>query len=153
MKITIISVGKKHDSIFNPAIQEYMHRLSHSFDINWHFISPSGKSELIARKEESGQITNFLKKDAVTWLLDEAGQQLSSIDLSTKIEFLKNRSVQELQVIIGGAYGVDETLRQRADFIWSLSKLVFPHQIVRLLLVEQLYRASEIQKGSGYHHA
>lgn len=152
MKITIISVGKKHDSLFSSAIEEYMLRLSRVVDVRWHFISPSGKEELIARKEESALIGTSLKKDSTVWLLDETGTQLSSIDVASKIEILKNSSVQELQIIIGGAYGVDDQLKQRADFIWSLSKLVFPHQIVRLLLVEQLYRASEIQKGSGYHH-
>jgi 23S rRNA (pseudouridine1915-N3)-methyltransferase len=55
-------------------------------------------------------------------------------------------------VIIGGAYGVDQTILDRADFVWSLSLLVFPHQLVRLLLVEQLYRAQEIAAGNPYHH-
>ena len=61
-------------------------------------------------------------------------------------------SAKQVAVIIGGAYGVDDRVRQRADFVWSLSKLVFPHQLVRLILAEQLYRAQEIAGGRPYHH-
>jgi 23S rRNA (pseudouridine1915-N3)-methyltransferase len=89
----------------------------------------------------------------MVWLLDERGEQLSSPALSKKIEVLKVHAVKNLTLIIGGAYGVDDTLRSRADFIWSLSDLVLPHQLVRLVLAEQLYRAGEIARGSGYHHA
>jgi len=64
-----------------------------------------------------------------------------------KIETSKN-----IVIIIGGAYGIDETIFKRADFIWSLSKLVFPHQLVRLILIEQLYRAQEIAGSKSYHH-
>ncbi len=61
-------------------------------------------------------------------------------------------SSRQVAVVIGGAYGVDDRVRQRADFVWSLSKLVFPHQLVRLILAEQLYRAQEIAGGRPYHH-
>ena len=93
-----------------------------------------------------------LKSNETVWLLDETGVQLTSPELSEKIETLKNGSTKDLFIIIGGAYGVDKTIKDRVDFNWSLSKLVFPHLLVRLILVEQLYRAHEIARGSGYHH-
>lgn len=83
-------------------------------------------------------------------LLDEIGKNISSPELSTILE--RQFAHSHVTLVIGGAYGVTPELQQRADFIWSLSRLVFPHQLVRLLLVEQLYRAQEIKNGGKYHH-
>ena len=84
-------------------------------------------------------------------LLDERGQNVDSPALASRLQGAFDSSKQ-VAVIIGGAYGVDDRVRQRADFVWSLSKLVFPHQLVRLILAEQLYRAQEIAGGRPYHH-
>jgi 23S rRNA (pseudouridine1915-N3)-methyltransferase len=153
MKITIITVGKKHDLLLASAINDYTERAGRHNKIIWEYISPSGKPEAEARVEESAQIIQKCSNSAMVWLLDERGEQLSSPALSKKLETLKTHAVKSLTIIIGGAYGVDDTLRERADFIWSLSKLVLPHQLARLVLSEQLYRAGEIARGSGYHHA
>ena len=83
-------------------------------------------------------------------LLDEIGKNLSSPELSTLLDTQFTRG--SVTVIIGGAYGVTPELQRRADTVWSLSRLVFPHQLVRVLLIEQLYRAQEIQNGGKYHH-
>lgn len=101
--------------------------------------------------EESERIEKQLESEDFVVLLDETGEMLSSPKLSSLLEeaFAHSRQVT---IIIGGAYGVSESLRARANMVWSLSDLVFPHQLVRLLLIEQLYRAQEIAKGSGYHH-
>ncbi len=152
MKITILSVGKKNDPFATTAINEYEKRIRQSVSIQWIFVPYSGLSGDDARREESTKIRGYLKNDEIIWLLDETGKQLTSPELSEKIETLKNASAKELLIIIGGAYGVDQTIKDRADFTWSLSKLVFPHLLVRLILVEQLYRAHEIARGSGYHH-
>ena len=152
MKITILSVGKKNDPLSSAAIDEYEKRLKQSFAIQWIYVSYSGLSGNEARRDESAKIKTHLKGGETVWLLDETGKQLTSPELSEKIETLKNGSTKDLFIIIGGAYGVDQTIKDRADFIWSLSKLVFPHLLVRLILVEQLYRAHEIARGSGYHH-
>ena len=152
MKITILSVGKKNDPLSAAAIEEYEKRLKQSFAIQWNFVPYSGLSGDEARRDESAKIRIHLKSSETVWLLDETGVQLTSPELSEKIETLKNGSTKDLFIIIGGAYGVDKTIKDRADFTWSLSKLVFPHLLVRLILVEQLYRAHEIARGSGYHH-
>jgi len=145
-------VGKKNDPLSSAAIDEYEKRLKQSFAIQWIYVSYSGLSGDEARRDESVKIKTHLKGGETIWLLDETGKQLTSPELSEKIETLKNGSTKDLFIIIGGAYGVDQTIKDRADFIWSLSKLVFPHLLVRLILVEQLYRAHEIARGSGYHH-
>jgi 23S rRNA (pseudouridine1915-N3)-methyltransferase len=152
VKITILSVGKKNDPLSAAAIEEYEKRLKQSFAIQWIFVPYSGHSGDEARRDESAKIRVHLKSNETVWLLDETGVQLTSPELSEKIETLKNGSTKDLFIIIGGAYGVDKTIKDRADFTWSLSKLVFPHLLVRLILVEQLYRAHEIARGSGYHH-
>lgn len=152
MKITILSVGKKNDPFATTAINEYEKRIRQSVSIQWIFVPYSGLSGDEARREESAKIRAYLKNNEIVWLLDETGKQLTSPELSEKIETLKNASAKELLIIIGGAYGVDQAIKDRADFTWSLSKLVFPHLLVRLILIEQLYRAYEIARGSSYHH-
>jgi 23S rRNA (pseudouridine1915-N3)-methyltransferase len=152
VKITILSVGKKNDPLSAAAIEEYEKRLKQSFAIQWIFVPYSGFSGDEAQRDESAKIRVHLKSNETVWLLDETGVQLTSPELSEKIETLKNGSTKDLFIIIGGSYGVDQTIKDRADFTWSLSKLVFPHLLVRLILVEQLYRAHEIARGSGYHH-
>lgn len=153
MTIKIITVGKKHDVSIGGAIDEYSARVARIMHLEWEFVPASGKPEHEARKEESAQITQKLKSSDVVWLLDERGTQMSSPEFANKFNVMQTHSVQNLILVIGGAYGVDDTLRTRADFVWSLSKLVLPHQLVRLVLTEQIYRATEINRGSGYHHA
>jgi 23S rRNA (pseudouridine1915-N3)-methyltransferase len=152
MKIVIMSVGKKHDASLESAIAEYSERLNRAIPTTWELITPSGFDEQKARQQESLAIDVKLKPSDVVWLLDERGKQLTSPALAAQINVLQYQGVQRLVFVIGGAYGVDEELRKRANTLWSLSELVFPHQIVRLLLAEQLYRATEINRGSGYHH-
>jgi 23S rRNA (pseudouridine1915-N3)-methyltransferase len=153
MKLIIVTVGKRHDASIADAISEYQKRLERVLAVDWMYIAPSTLQLQEARKAESAKILASLKDSDMVWLLDERGEQISSTALSAKIETLQVHAVGRLVLIIGGAYGVDDNVRQRAQWVWSLSTLVFPHQIVRLMLAEQLYRATEIAKGSGYHHA
>lgn len=153
MRITIISVGKKHDNTIARAIETYENRLGRYVSLDWRFVPPSSFDAEKARNAESKQIQSVLNSADVIWLLDERGEQIISPALSAKLQVLKVHAVNRLVIVIGGAFGVNDELRKRADWVWSLSKLVFPHQLVRLLLIEQLYRASEIERGSGYHHA
>jgi 23S rRNA (pseudouridine1915-N3)-methyltransferase len=153
MNIKIVTVGKKHDVNIGSAIDEYTARVARVLRLEWEFIPASGKPEHEARKEESAQIIQKLKSSDVVWLLDERGSQITSLEFASKLNVMQTHSVQNLILVIGGAYGVDDTLRSRADFVWSLSKLVLPHQLTRLVLAEQIYRATEINRGSGYHHA
>ncbi len=149
--IKIISVGKKHESWLQPGIERYQKRLRAPWNIEWVLLPHSALDDSRARQEESERILNRLDDDDMVILLDEVGLQLDSPSLSTKLEdyFISGK---RLTIVIGGAFGVSERLKSRADFIWSLSRLVFPHQLIRLILVEQLYRAQSIADGTSYHH-
>ena len=105
-----------------------------------------------ARQDESERILSRLTDDEFVILLDERGKILDSPALSSLLLAPLERS-QTVTCIIGGAYGVDQTVHSRANLVWSLSALVFPHQLVRLILAEQLYRAQEIAAGNPYHHS
>ena len=149
MKIRIITVCKKHEPWIKEGIDRFLVRLRQPFDASFEYIANSSRDGRAAREEESGKILKLIKDEEFIILLDERGKNITSTELSG----LLSTNVDKQIIIIGGAYGVDENLRNRANFTWSLSNLVFPHQLVRLILAEQLYRAQEIHKGSGYHHA
>ncbi len=142
--IKIIAGGKKHSDWAREAIVEYEKRLKKPYDISWEFI----EEEKLLKKLENWP---FSGQDFII-ICDERGQNISSDEYSTKLEqaFISSKNVI---ILIGGAYGFPAEIREKADFIWSFSKLVFPHQIARLLVAEQTYRAQEIARGSHYHHA
>jgi len=152
MTLKIISVGKKHEDWIQAGVERYQKRLKRPFDAEWLLIAPSGLDSTLARREESERILAKLSRDDYVVLLDERGKALDSPGLAVLLEEPLNHSTPVV-VIIGGAFGVDETVQQRANFVWSLSPLVFPHQLVRLMLIEQLYRAQEIANGKPYHHS
>ena len=144
--LKIITIGKKNNSWVMDGLEYYQKRLRAPWNIEWVLLANSSLEGPRARQEESERILKQIKPDHFVILLDERGNNLSAL---LENQFTHSQSVV---IIIGGAFGVSSELRERADVVWSLSKLVFPHQLVRLLLTEQLYRAQEITKGSGYHH-
>lgn len=152
MNILIISVGKKHSKQLEDAINDYTGRVGRYTTINWEYIKPSGLDEPEARKLESDSIISRLNPNDAIWLLDERGKMISSPALANMLNEQISNSKKRLVIIIGGAYGVDDKLRGHANFVWSLSELVFPHQIVRLIAIEQMYRAYSILNGGKYHH-
>lgn len=151
MSLAIIAVGKKHEGWVADGIRRYQKRLAKPWDIEWVLLSHSTLDGDKARQNESVRILNKLPPHEYVVLLDERGTMLDSPTLSKLCEqqFIASRHVT---IVIGGAYGVSDKLRERADTVWSLSPLVFPHQLVRLILIEQLYRAQEISLGHPYHH-
>lgn len=151
MSLRVVAVGKKHEAWVQAAVERYQTRLRKPWDVEWVLLPHSAREGLLARQEESERILSRLGSHDMVVLLDETGANLSSPELSQELEAALANGKQ-LVFVIGGAYGVDERVQQRADLVWSLSRLVFPHQLVRLLLVEQIYRASEIARGSQYHH-
>lgn len=110
-------------------------------------------SEMDLKKKEGEMILNFLKPEDFLIVLDERGKMLSSEKLAEFIQQRANESVKNLVFLIGGAYGISEEVMKRAHFKWSLSSLVFPHQLVRLILAEQVYRAATILRNEKYHHS
>ena len=151
MPIKIIAVGKKHEPWIVEGIKRYQIRLKRPFDVEWALLPHSQQDDIAARQDESRRILSRLNDSDYVILLDERGKIIDSPTLS-KLLLSPIESSKSVVIIIGGAYGVDETVHNRANFIWSLSHLVFPHQLVRLILVEQIYRAQEIAGGKPYHH-
>lgn len=149
--IRIIAVGRKHEAWITDGLERYQKRLKAPWNVEWVLLPHSAREGLAARQEESGAILSRLKDDDFVILLDERGTQLDSPALSREIENVFPTGKTPV-LVIGGAYGVDDSLTSQANVVWSLSPLVFPHQLVRLLLIEQLYRAQEIAAGHPYHH-
>ena len=149
--IKIIAVGKKHEPWVTEGIERYEKRLKKPWDAEWVLLPHSSLEGDRAREDESERILMRVKPDDFVILLDERGKMLDSPALSRTIQAQLNVS-KPVVCIIGGAYGVNDALSDRADLVWSLSPLVFPHQLVRLILAEQLYRAQEITAGRPYHH-
>lgn len=152
MKQVLLSVGKRHDPALQTAIDDFTARLGREVETSWHLIKPSGADEPTARRVESAAVLEFVRSDDFVVLCDERGQELSSEGLAAQYDGWLARP-DRVVFVIGGAYGVDEALRARADYVLALSKLVFPHQVVRLVLAEQLYRARMITKNHPYHHS
>ena len=149
--IRIIAIGKKHEAWIADGLEAFSKRLQAPWNIEWVLLPHSARKGSEARQDESGRILLKLTDRDYVILLDERGKLLDSPTISKEIEKVISNSRQPV-IVIGGAYGVSDELRQRADLIWSLSPLVFPHQLVRLMLTEQLYRAQEISLGHPYHH-
>ena len=147
----ILVVGKKHEPWVVAGIERYEKRLRRPFSTDWVYLPHSQFETDRARQEESDRILSRIKSDYFVVLLDERGKNIDSHALAELFESEVTQS-RPVVIIIGGAYGVDGRVHSRANFVWSLSKLVFPHQLVRLILTEQLYRAQEILRGGGYHH-
>jgi 23S rRNA (pseudouridine1915-N3)-methyltransferase len=105
------------------------------------------------KMEEGKIILSKLQTSDQLILLDERGKQISSPDLANLITLKANQATSHLVFLIGGAYGVSDPVVTRAQFTWSLSPLVFPHMLVRLILAEQIYRACTIIRHEKYHHS
>ena len=151
MSIRILAIGKKHESWVSDGISRYEKRLRGGYMVEWVLLPHSSREGVSARQEESGRILHKLMPDDFVVLLDEVGANLDSPELSRLLQTQIDSS-RRIVIIIGGAYGVDDSVHQRANTVCSLSRLVFPHQLVRLILAEQLYRAQEIASGNPYHH-
>lgn len=153
MKISIWSVGKNHEAYIKDGVAEFTKRISHYYPIDWLIIAPSKATQPAAiKKEEAQNIMKQMASTDVLILLDETGKMLNSPGLAQLIQQKANQSTQKIIFLIGGAYGVSDDIKKRANHTWSLSQLVFPHMLVRLILSEQIYRACSILANEKYHH-
>ena len=156
MKIQLWSIGKSHDKELKSAIDHFTQRCNNYFQVEWNIIAgPKNAGQLSEgelKKKEAEIVMQLLDKSDYLVALDERGQQLASEGLAEFINARTNESVRRLIFLIGGAYGLDESVLKLAKYKWSLSKLTFPHQLVRLVLAEQLYRSFTILRNEKYHH-
>lgn len=156
MRLQFWSIGKPHDSYVKEGVEAFTKRISNYFPVQWNII-PMPKnagmmSEMDLKIKEGEMILGFLKKEDHLVVLDENGQQMSSEGLADFLQQRANEREKNIIFIIGGAYGLSNEVISRANYKWSLSKLVFPHQLVRLILAEQVYRACSILRNEKYHH-
>ncbi len=156
MKIQFWSIGKAHEKYIREGVEDFTGRINKYFKAEWNIIAPPKNagvmSEAELKKQEADIILQQLNDDDFLILLDERGKNISSIELSELLQKRANESTKRLVFLIGGAFGVHETVMKKAGFTWSLSKLVFPHMLVRLILAEQVYRACTILRNEKYHH-
>ena len=157
MKLQFWSVGKTHEPYVKEGVELFTKRISNYYPVEWNII-PMPKnsamfSEIGLKKKEGETILSFLAKEDYLILLDESGKQFTSEELANFIQLRANESIKNIVFLTGGAYGVSDAVKKRANFQWSLSKLVFPHQMVRLILAEQIYRACSINRNEKYHHS
>jgi 23S rRNA (pseudouridine1915-N3)-methyltransferase len=151
----LVFVGKTGLEELDVAIHRYVKRLQHYVPIEIHLIREEKISksvpERLVQERESDRILAVARDRGVLLVWDRLGRELNSEDLAAILQGLQNQGVGHVWVIVGGALGVSERLLTRANQVLALSRLTFPHDIARLLVVEQLYRAFTITRGEPYH--
>ncbi len=156
MKIECWAIGKPHESYIEEGVNDFTRRIENYFPVAWRLFNLKKNAGTLSREklkqEESALILSAVKPEDYLVSLDENGKSLNSRKLATFIQDRGNGRVKRLIFLIGGAYGLDESLLIKSKFIWSLSELTFPHQLVRLILTEQIYRACSIGRNENYHH-
>ena len=156
MKIQFWAIGKNNEPYVKEGVADFTKRISKYFSVEWNIIplpKNSGMmSEMDLKKKEGEMILEWLKKDDYLVVLDEHGKDFTSESLAKFIQARANESVKSLVFVIGGAFGLDDAVLKKANHVWSLSGLTFPHQLVRLILAEQVYRACTILRNEKYHH-
>ncbi|CAD7816542.1 Ribosomal RNA large subunit methyltransferase H [Chryseobacterium aquaeductus] len=156
MRINLLCIGKTDDKEINSLISYYLTRLPK----HWNFEiveipdikNAKNLSPDLLKKEEAKLFQNYIDKNDWVAILDEKGKQFTSREFSEKIDNWMNSSVKKIHILVGGAYGFSDEIYTRANEKMSLSKMTFTHQMIRLFIVEQLYRADQILQGKPYHN-
>ena len=147
MKINLIVIGKLKEKFLVEGVAEYIKRIKIFSKIEVKEIS-----ECRTVEEEGEKLLAQVPKNSFLIVLDVAGEALTSEKFAEKISALNLRGISEITFIIGGAFGLSDSVRQAANFKLSLSAMTFTHQMARLILVEQIYRAFKINRGEPYHY-
>lgn len=156
MKITQICIGKTSSDYLIQGVQEYEKRLKHYVKFESIIIpyikNSKNLSEGELKNKEGEEILKRLDQRDMVILLDEKGKVYSSVEFSSQVQSYMGRGIKNLVFVIGGAYGFSDAIYQRGDGKISLSRMTFSHQMIRLIFIEQLYRAMTILRGEPYHH-
>ncbi len=148
----LIAVGKTKEKFCVLAQEKYLKNIKIFTSFDLHFVKEEKrKNKLENINKEGERILQKISADDFVLVLDSSGKILSSEKLAEKIEFLQNES-KNIVFVIGGTFGLSEDVLKRADFIWSLSNLTFTHEMARIILYEQIYRAFTILKNKKYHY-
>ena len=158
MKITVIAVGKIKEKYLRDAIAEYAKRLSKYCKLELLEVAdektPDAASPAVERsirQKEGERILRYVREDAYVVTLEIGGKMLDSVEFSRKLENLGIQGKSHILFIIGGSIGLGEAVLKRSDFPLSFSKMTFPHQLMRVILLEQIYRGYRIMAGEPYH--
>lgn len=156
MTIKLLAVGKTDSTLLQELIAEYENRLKHYIKFEIEIIpdikNAKNLSETQQKEKEGELILKKIQPTSILVLLDENGKQFSSIDFATYLQKKMNSGIKQLVFVIGGPYGFSEAVYKKAQAKISLSKMTFSHQMVRLFIVEQIYRGFTILKNEPYHH-
>lgn len=156
MKISLFVVGKTNHSYLSPGIDDYTRRINHYIPFNIQYIADAKNTKSLSQsqqKQAEGQnLLNAFDKSDYVVLLDERGKEFTSKDFSSFIEKKMQTVAKRLVFVVGGPYGFSDDVYQRANEKISLSKMTFPHDLIRLVFTEQLYRSFTIMNNEPYHH-
>lgn len=158
MKITVACVGKIKEKYFADGINEYVKRLSRYCRLEIAEVADektpdngSGEENRKIKEKEGQRLLKFIKDDSYVIALAIEGKEMDSVEFSKKLERLGIEGTGHIIFVIGGSLGLDERVLKRADFKLSFSKMTFPHQMMRMILLEQIYRGYRIVTGQPYH--
>lgn len=158
MKITVITVGKIKEKFMKDALGEYSKRLSKYCKLEIIEVADEktqeNANEVVCnqiRQKEGERILKYVRDDAFVITLEIKGKQLTSEELASKIETLGVQGTSHIIFIIGGSIGLSEEVMKKSNFALSFSKMTFPHQLMRVILLEQVYRSYRIISGEPYH--
>ena len=157
MKVTLICVGKVKEKFYRDAIKEYEKRLGayiklNTIEISDEKVKVENDSEIaLAMEKEGNNILSKIKDNQYVITLEILGKNLSSEEFSSKIDNLMLTGKSDIALAIGGSYGLSDNVKKRSDFALSFSRMTFPHQMMRVVLLEQVYRAYRIITGASYH--
>jgi 23S rRNA (pseudouridine1915-N3)-methyltransferase len=155
VKIAFAFFGGHKEEWLSLFTDEYVKKIGHFYPVEIIRVKTSRQARASAIQkqiEESGNLLKILKKDDVVVLCDERGEQLNSLQLSDKLVKFCERGKSRVIFVVGGAFGFSDEVRQRAEWQWSLSKLVFNHHVAQAVVLEQIYRAFTIWKNIPYHN-
>lgn len=156
MRIVLILMGKTSIDYVDDGVKDYLGRLSKYVKMEIEVLAPVRNSSSLSanelRAKEGEMILKAMSRNSFNVLLDEKGRTIDSRGFAEFLQQMMNRSTQRLGFVVGGAWGFDDRVRDKANDIISLSKMTFSHQLVRLLFMEQLYRAFTILRNEPYHN-
>ena len=157
MKVTLICVGKVKEKFYRDAIKEYEKRLGayiklNTIEISDEKVKVENDSEIaLAMEKEGNNILSKIKDNQYVITLEILDKNLSSEEFASKIDNLMLTGKSDVALVIGGSYGLSDSVKKRSDFTLSFSRMTFPHQMMRVVLLEQVYRAYRIITGASYH--
>ncbi|MFN6116058.1 MAG: 23S rRNA (pseudouridine(1915)-N(3))-methyltransferase RlmH [Flavobacteriales bacterium] len=153
MKVRLVWVGRTERGYVPEGLEHYLGRVRRVWSVEEVVLPEAGRGDPAHQQRVEGErILAALRPGERVVALDERGKLLDSRQFAAQLGTWRDQGSRQVAFVVGGAYGLDPSVRERADLVLSLSPMTFPHQLVRLLFAEQLYRATAILQGSPYHH-